>query len=176
MSESHYLTCIDNNCEKSYCVGRRELEHRIAEVEKERDRFENHWRETARDNADLGKERDALADKLESEQHRGMNAFQQWHIHADRANAIEAKSQTELAEHREYISTIEAIVMKQNDNIKKLLTGLRFYAQKHIWGNGIAAIDPCDTFTCELGVLRGGKKAIQILQDFEPPAPKDLAK
>lgn len=45
----------------------------------------------------------------------------------------------------------------------KLEKALEFYARRSVWGNGCAAIDPCDTYTCEFGVLRGGKSAREAL-------------
>lgn len=48
-----------------------------------------------------------------------------------------------------------------------LREALEFYAQKSVWGNGCAAIDPCDTYECELSVLRGGKRAREALEKFK---------
>ena len=41
---------------------------------------------------------------------------------------------------------------------------LEFYADRGIWGNGCAAIDPCDTYIDELNVLRGGCHARKALK------------
>lgn len=56
---------------------------------------------------------------------------------------------------------------KLHSAVKVLRGALEFYRQKHIWGNGCAAIDPCDTYTCELNVLRGGKTARKALTETE---------
>lgn len=48
-------------------------------------------------------------------------------------------------------------------------TALEFYAKPSVWGNGCAAIAPCDTYTCDLNVLRGGKKAREALAKLEKP-------
>jgi hypothetical protein len=45
----------------------------------------------------------------------------------------------------------------------RLRDALEWYADISVWGNGCAAIDPCDTYTCDRGVLRGGKHAIEAL-------------
>jgi NADH:ubiquinone oxidoreductase subunit E len=51
----------------------------------------------------------------------------------------------------------------------RLREALEFYADISVWGNGCAAIDPCDTYTCDRGVLRGGKHAIEALRgDITP--------
>jgi hypothetical protein len=34
MSESHYLTCQDENCEKAYCVARRDYEAKLSGLER----------------------------------------------------------------------------------------------------------------------------------------------
>ncbi len=34
MSQSHYLTCIDDNCEQFACVARRDYESKITELER----------------------------------------------------------------------------------------------------------------------------------------------
>ena len=49
----------------------------------------------------------------------------------------------------------------------RLREALEFYADISVWGNGCAAIDPCDTYTCYQGVLRGGKCAIEALKGGE---------
>lgn len=63
------------------------------------------------------------------------------------------------------------VMLKEIDRlhsaVKVLRGALEFYRQKHIWGNGCAAIDPCDTYTCELNVLRGGKTARKALTETE---------
>lgn len=41
---------------------------------------------------------------------------------------------------------------------------LEFYADRGVWGNGCAAIDPCDTYIDELNVLRGGCHAREALK------------
>lgn len=38
-AESHYLNCQDENCEKAYCVGRRDYESKIRRAESERDAY-----------------------------------------------------------------------------------------------------------------------------------------
>lgn len=48
--------------------------------------------------------------------------------------------------------------------VAELRAALEFYAKPEVWGNGCAAIDPCDTYTCALGVLRGGKRARAALK------------
>jgi len=56
---------------------------------------------------------------------------------------------------------------EQSPIFRKMKADLEFYAQRAVWGNGCAAIDPCDTYTCELGALRGGKRAIETLRAIE---------
>lgn len=55
---------------------------------------------------------------------------------------------------------------KLRTNQAKLVEALKFYSRIEVWGNGCAAIDPCDTYTCELNVLRGGKLARKTLQEL----------
>lgn len=47
---------------------------------------------------------------------------------------------------------------------------LEFYAKREIWGNGCAAIDMCDTYftyEIEVGILRGGVRALKALEECE---------
>lgn len=53
------------------------------------------------------------------------------------------------------------------EKVKGLVEALKFYADRAVWGNGQAAIDPCDTYPCELGVMRGGIRAIDALKEWE---------
>jgi hypothetical protein len=55
-------------------------------------------------------------------------------------------------------------VVKQLEDARKTI---EFYAERSVWGNGCAAIDPCDTYICDLGVLRGGKKAREFLERWK---------
>ena len=48
--------------------------------------------------------------------------------------------------------------------VELMEAALSFYADHCVWGNSCAAIDPCDTYTCDLGVLRGGKRAREVLE------------
>lgn len=48
--------------------------------------------------------------------------------------------------------------------LSKAREALEFYAERSVWGNGCAAIDPCDTYNDELNVLRGGSRAREALK------------
>jgi hypothetical protein len=63
-----------------------------------------------------------------------------------------------IENHQDYIKSLQ-------DENARLREALEFYADVSVWGNGCAAIDPCDTYTCDYGVLRGGRRAREALKD-----------
>lgn len=61
-------------------------------------------------------------------------------------------------------------IAEENNHLREKLAkareALEFYANRSVWGNGCAAIDPCDTYTDELNVLRGGSRAREALKEI----------
>lgn len=68
--------------------------------------------------------------------------------------------------HQQY-NFIMSEMLKLQLELGKAKECLEFYADPSIWGNGCAAIDPCDTYTDELGVLRGGARARELLKEVK---------
>lgn len=60
----------------------------------------------------------------------------------------------------------DAIIAELQKKCRAADEVIGFYAGKSIWGNSQASIDPCDTYLCELGILRGGKRARQFQRDY----------
>jgi len=56
------------------------------------------------------------------------------------------------------------LVKQERDEYREALS---FYSDKFNWGNGCAAIDPSDTWTCDLNVLRGGALAREVLKKWK---------
>ena len=79
-----------------------------------------------------------------------------------------AREWAELFAYREYASTtfrnLARAYLELSEQNKELVECIEFYADHCVWGNSCAAIDPCDTYTCDLGVLRGGKRAREVLE------------
>lgn len=63
-----------------------------------------------------------------------------------------------------YVTGIERRIKKLEAENARLREALEFYADRAVWGNGCAAIDPCDTYIDELNVLRGGCHAREALK------------